>query len=339
MRLGLRVVSTASVDDLDAAEWDAVVASAGAPAFYSTTYLGAYEREPLSDVAATSYLQVREGDRLVAAVPLYLMPRPDPLGLLRTGFPVADGEAALLSHNWHCYDGTLVTARAGPEVVGAVLDGMRSEAARLGARWYGFVNVTRGGPTAAALTAAGLPLVHFEDRYATDLSGLSDLDGYLERLAPAYRQNVRRRRRRAADAGVGLHVGTTGDVDLAEVAALCRATAGGFGNSSFYPAGVFERFLLRLAPVTQVIEARHRGRLIGVCVCLVDEGRLHTWIGGYDHDGAGRNVSPYTVCFAEAVVLALRLGRPVLEGGRRNADYKRRYGLLPRPLDGCLLAV
>lgn len=337
--MALRVTTADSIGDVDPVEWDAVVAAAGAPAFYSSTYLAAYEREPLSDVATTRYLLGRDADRLVAAVPLYLMPRPDPLGMLTPGFPVAAGESALLSHNWHCYDGTLVTAGpARPELVAAVLDGMRAEAIRLGASWYGFVNVTRGSTTSAALAAAGLPLRHLEDRFATDLSGLSDLDGYLARLDPRYRQNVRRRRRRADEAGVELSVGTTGDIDLAEAAGLCRATAAGFGNRDFYPAGVFERFLLLLAPVTRVIEARYRGRLIGVCICLLDEGRLHTWIGGYDHDGAGHNVSPYTVCFAEAVSLALELHRPVLEGGRRNADYKRRYGLLPRPLDACLLA-
>jgi predicted N-acyltransferase len=337
--MAISVTIADGIDEVDSAEWDAVVGSAGAPAFYSSTYLAAYEREPLSDVATTRYLLGRDGDRLVAAVPLYLMPRPDPLGMLRPKFPVAEGEAALLSHNWHCYDGTLVTDGAPrPELVAAILDGMRAEAGRLGAAWYGFVNVTRGGATSAALAAAGLPLRHLEDRYATDLAGLSDLDGYLARLDPRYRQNVRRRRRRARDAGVELSVGTTGDVDLAEAAALCRATAAGFDNRDFYPAGVFERFLLLLAPVTRVIEARHRGRLIGVCICLLDSDRLHTWIGGYDHDGAGHNVSPYTVCFAEAVSLALALGRPVLEGGRRNAHYKRRYGLLPRQLDACLLA-
>jgi predicted N-acyltransferase len=337
--MAISVTSAESISAVDAAEWDAVVAAAGAPAFYSSTFLAAYEREPLSAVDAVRYLLARDGGRLVAAVPLYLMARPDPLGKLRPGYPVADGDAALLSASWHCYDGTLVAAGGpGPEVVTAVLAGMRAEAERLGARWYGFVNVARDTATSAALTAAGVPRRHLEDRFATDLSGLSDLDGYLARLAPRYRQNVRRRRRRADDAGLELTVGTTGDIDVAEAAALCRSTAGGFDNSAFYPAGVFERFLTLLAPVTLVIEARHRGRLIGVCICLLDAGRLHTWIGGYDHDGAGSNVSPYTVVFAEAVSIALRLHRPVLEGGRRNPDYKLRHGLVPRPLDACLLA-
>jgi predicted N-acyltransferase len=271
-------------------------------------------------------------------VPLYLMPRPDPLGKLAAAFPVGPAEPALLSASWHCYDGTLVAPELSGDLVAAVLDGMKAAAVTLGARWFGFVNVERGGPTSAALAAAGLPLAFLEDRYATDLSGVDDLDGWLARLGPRYRQNVRRRRRRAADAGLTLTVGTTGDVDVAEAAALCRATAGGFDNSSFYPAGVFERFLARLAPVTRVIEARHGGRLVGVCVCLLDAGRLHTWIGGYDHAGAGANVSPYTVVFAEAVELALALGRPVLEGGRRNEAYKLRYGLSPRRLDACLVA-
>jgi hypothetical protein len=41
--------------------------------------------------------------------------------------------------------------------------------------------------------------------------------------------------------------------------------------------------------------------------------------------------------FVESVRVAFERGVEVLEGGRRNADYKLRYGLRRQPLDGYLL--
>jgi predicted N-acyltransferase len=169
-----------------------------------------------------------------------------------------------------------------------------------------------------------------------DLAGVSDVDGYLARIPKVYRHNLRRHARRAAEAGVVIEVRPVAEVDVAEVAELCRRTADRFGNRAFYPPGRFERFVQLVGPLGWVIEERQRGRLIGTSICLVDSGRLHWWVGGYDFEVDG-SFSPYGLCFLKAVELALQLGCPVLEGGRRSDQYKRRHGLSVRHLDACLV--
>jgi hypothetical protein len=336
--------SVAMVDGLAGGgpeEWDELVRATGAPAFYTSTYLQAYQQEPIAPLEAIRYLVARVDGRPVMLAPLYLYRQADPLGRLSRVYPIGQDEPALLSHVWHCYDSRVVadfTAANGhrtgwlTEVVAAI----QAEARRLGARWCGFVNVEQATPTHHALTAAGLPAHHIEDRYTAELAGVPDLAGYLARVPPRHRHNLRRHLRRAAEAGVEVAVRPVAAVDLHEVAALCRHTADRFDNRAFYPDGTFERFIGMLGPVAQIIEARQQGRLIGVGICLLDGDRLHAVTGGYDYEVDG-NFSPYAVCFAESIELALRLRRGVLEGGRRNERFKLRHGLTVRRLDACLV--
>jgi predicted N-acyltransferase len=326
--------------DIDPAEWDGVVAAAGAPVFYSHAYLAAYERDPLGRIEGFAYLLVRRrrGGSVVAVAPLYYQQYPDPLGCLYAAYPEAAGSPALLTHVWHCYDGQLASAVGPGPVLAAVLKGMRKVGSQFGARWCGLVNVERGGATAQALRAAGQPMRHLMDRFVADLDGLTDLDSYLARLGERARANLRRNARRAAEAGALARVRPVGDVDLDEIAALCERTAARFGNTGFYPAGRFGRFVTALVPSVRVIEVRQVTRLVAVGVCLTDSVRFHTWTCGVDYAVDGR-FSPYAVLFAESVALALQLRRPILEGGRSNAEFKERHGLRARPLDAVLVAV
>lgn len=369
------------VSDIDPDEWDSVITAAGAPIFYSHAYLRAYERDPLSDVEGHAYLVVRprgtgsSSARPVAVLPLYLQPRPDPLGCLGAAYPSLNGDPALLSHVWHCYDTHLPTAlhpadpppppaeatdqadQAGPAedtqdsqgaqggwgeqatvagLVSSVLDAMRRVSRRLGVAHCGLVNIARGSATSRALHAAGLPLRHIMDRFVVDLRGVATFQDYLARLPRPPRANLARNARRAAEAGVVTTVLPPEQANLDEVAALCERTAARFGNAGFYPAQTFSGFVTGLGEAAHVLEIRQHGRLVAAGVCLVDSQRFHTWTCGVDYDVDG-NFSPYGVLFTEAVSLAIRLRLPVLEGGRSNAVFKQRHGLAVRHLDACLV--
>jgi predicted N-acyltransferase len=336
---GYSVEVSDRVAELDPADWDGVVTAAGAPVFYTHAYLAAYERDPLAAVDAHAYLVVhrRGAGTPVAVLPLYLQRRPDPLACLAPAYPELAGHPALLTHVWHCYDTHLPTTAAdAAPLVGAVLAAMRRVARRLGAPYCGLVNVARGSPTGRALRAAGQPLRHVMDRFAADLRGMDGFEGYLARLGPRARANLRRNARRAAEAGVVTTVVPPDRADLDEVAALCGRTAARFGNTGFYPARTFGRFVRGLGGAAHVLQVRQHGRLVAAGVCLVDSQRFHTWTCGVDYDVEG-NFSPYAVLFAESVALALRLGRPVLEGGRSNAVFKQRHGLSVRHLEACVV--
>lgn len=324
-------------DDLHAITpigWDKMVAAAGAPIFYDSRYLTAYQQFPLGPIARFGYLAVTEpgADLPVAVVPLTLHLAADPFGRLRGTYPGIECEPALLSHVWHCYDTQIVGGAGRPEVAEAIVAALADLAMAWQARWYGFVNVERGSATANALTAAGLGGVPLIDRFGTDLTGLTDLGDYLKRLAVRPRANITRMVRRAADNDMTTTVCAAHECDLDEVAELCGRTAARFGNTGFYPREAFAGFVTELGPLAHILAVRQRDRLVAVGVCLTDDRRFHTWTCGVDYAVTG-NASPYAVLFAESMSLAIRLGLPVFEGGRSNEVFKTRHGLAVRHLD------
>jgi Acetyltransferase (GNAT) domain len=316
------------------AGWDDAVAAGNAPIFYRSRYLAAYHDFPLAELDRSAYLVVRaaRGEPPLAVVPVALHTSPDPLGVLRSAHPGIENGRALLSHVWHCYDTRIAGGNERADVTEAVLAAMSDLAGDWQAGWLGFVDVERGSPTAAVLTAAGLPGTHLIDRFSADLTGLTTLEGYLARIGRRGRANLVRNARRAADFQMTADVVGGEQADLAEVAELCARTAARFGNPEFYPEKTFAGFVGALGADVQVVRIRQLGRLVAVGVCLTDERRFHTWTCGVDYEVTG-NASPYALLFAESVATAIRLRLPVFEGGRSNDVFKRRHGLTARPLD------
>ncbi|MFY1636205.1 GNAT family N-acetyltransferase [Solwaraspora sp. WMMB335] len=315
------------------AGWDEVAGDGDTPIFYQDGYLSAYHDAPLAPLEQLGYLVAREpAGRPLAVLPVALHRFADPIGGLRRLHPGIERDPALLSHVWHCYDTRLLGAAGRADVVTELLDTLRRLARSWRARWYGLVNVEHESATAIALTAAGLTGGHLVDRFTTDLTGLTSFDDYLARLAPRPRANLRRNERRAADSGFVCAVDPPTAVDLTEIADLCDRTAARFGNAGFYPAQTFTRFVTALGSAAHVLRIRQGGRLVAAGVCLTDQQRFHTWTCGVDYHVDG-NASPYAALFAESVRLAIRLGRPILEGGRSNDVFKRRHGLTARRLD------
>jgi hypothetical protein len=323
--------------DLAAIGWDEVVDSAGAPVFYKSAYLEAYHRFPLAPIERFGYVVINESpaELPVAVLPVALHTQADPLGWLRGTHPGIEGERALLSHVWHCYDTQLVRRAERPDIAVALVAAQRALAEAWRAPWFGFVNVERGTRSSAALTSTGLAGQHLMDRFVADLSGVSDLNDYLSRLGSRARANLTRNARRAAETGITTTVTLASDSNLDEVAELCARTTARLGSAHFYPVSTFVRFVSALSESAFVLAVRQSGRLVATGVCLTDELRFHTWACGVDYDVTG-NASPYAVLFAQSVELAIKLGATVFEGGRANHVFKVRHGLSVRHLDAYL---
>lgn len=331
MRENVEVGIFTSIEALDDAEWDGVVAASGAPVFYQSRYLRAYESFPLTPVKLFRYFVVRERGRAVAVLPVSLIDGLDPLGQLRARYPLTGQEPGLLSHVWHCYDAWL----PGAPHLEAVVDAMRELAGELGAAWYGFVNVAHGSPLRESLIELGFPAEHIEDRFRLDLRGVTD---HTAPATPRGRANLRRNRRRAAEAGVSYTVRPAGTANLAEIGRLCAMTAAKHGSSGFYPPELFAGFVTALGDLAQAVEVRQGERLIAAGVCLRDRHRFHAWACGVDYRVDGR-FSPYPLLHAATVEQAMCEGRTLFEGGRGNAAFKLKHGLLRLGLDACLLEV
>ena len=310
------------------AVWDEAVRASGAPVFYERAYLEAYEDAPLAPVERCAYL-VATSDGAAAVLPVFVVAAMDPIGALASAFPDAPSGRGLVTPGWHCYDGRIPATSPDAELAAPLVEALGELAREAGVQWGALVNFTDG----AALGGAKATI---DERFLLDLGRFEGAEEYVASLAPKVRQNVRRWRRRAEEAGATITVGRAADADLDGIVELAQRTAAKYGAGGFYRAGPFQRFVRALGDAAVAIEVRLGGRLLSGGVCLVDAERFHTWTCGVDYD-VSPPFSPYTLMFVESVRSAFERGLEVLEGGRRNAPYKVRYGLRRQPLDGYLL--
>ena len=322
--LSTRVVRT--VDDLHPAITDVVTAN-GANFNYGLEFLRAYERYPIQRVHAVYYVEIH-GDHgaPVAFAPCYV--QGDPLGALG----LRDGELALLSHVWHCSDSRLVTAEeTTPQLARRMVAAMAEVARSARLRRFGFINVEVGSPTALALEAIGLTGSLVDTRYWLDLAGCGDEAGYLARLRRSSRMEYRRHRNRARDAGVVItHRPARAEEDR-ERLGLFEVAMERVGSAGYYSAEKIANFL-RETPSARIIELTQGERLLAMSINFVDATRIHAWACGWVRD-RGMPFSPYYVVWSEIVRLGFQVGVPRLEGGRRNGDFKIRFGMIPQPLN------
>ena len=328
--------------EVDAREWDGVVARSRAPVFYRTAFLDAYERSGLGGAKASVYLVLRDRGtgEAEAVLPLYLLPEADPLGLVPAeGVPAPAGPRApaLLSHCWHCYDTQLPGAAAAGAALDAVDEQLRCLARELGAELFGFVDVGASNPLGAALAARGYRQSHIQTRYQLRLDGFAGMQAYLASLSRNARKTLLRDQRRAAGQGVrAVHLEPV-EPWLGAAVELCRRSAAKFGNQHYYPAAGLAEFLRLARPFTSLIGIERDGVLIAVSISLVDGDRFHTWAGGADYESV-EGFSPNWVLVHEEIAEAIDRGAALLEGGRGNGSFKLRLGMTPEPVHAYLAA-
>jgi predicted N-acyltransferase len=317
-----------SVDDVGSDAWSALYRASRAPVFYSYDFLRSVERAPLSTPSRAGYLLAHDrGNRLVAALPLYLQETRDPFGAADAG-PVR----ALLSHVWHCYDTVLPSAvPLTTDLVGRFWDATEDLAARSGAGLWGLVNVAMSGPLADGLAAAGVALEPTVARYRLPIEGrLTSVEEHLATIGRSSRRTLRRYRRQARDAGAVITVEEGRSVLDRAVLDLCLATADKHAPG-YYPPDALAALIEALGPNCRIIRVELDGVLLAASICLVDSGRLHAWAGGCRYP-AELKWSPQYVLFAAELEAGFAIGLPTLECGRRNDEFKTRYGLQPLPL-------
>ncbi len=328
----MRVCTYGSIEEADPVRWDELVVGCGAPVFYRSAFLRAFERFPLHGVRSHVYITGEdEHGTLVFAMPVYVIRGVDPMRVLHDHFPAFGDETVLVNHVWHCYDTWIPMRRLDPDIVGAVLWTMEALAADLGASLWGFTNVDGTGALARALTAAGMTGIQVDERFLADVSAIPDIDHYLATLDHPVRSNLRRYTRIAQRAGVVAGIADVEHADLEGFVALARAGAAKYGNADYYRPGVFEGFLRDLGGHVRVFEQRLGDRLIGSTVLLVDEKTLHWWVAGNDYSAVPQ-ISPFYLACLAAINEALITGKPRVEAGRRNPRFKTRHGLRPRPV-------
>ncbi|MFJ9855524.1 GNAT family N-acetyltransferase [Streptomyces sp. NPDC101150] len=325
-----------------ASGWDEAVTAA--PVFYHRSFLQAFEDAPLHPVLRHAYLSAPPGDTRPEcdgagiAVPVTLQQGVDPMNVLADRIPAARRHPVLLTHVWHCYETTLPGTDADLDATAAVTGTLRELAQQWNAGHFGFVNVPAHSRTAAALERLGMTPIPVETGHGLGLDPLHCLDDYLATLARKPRQNLTRVLRRAHEAGVTTEVLPPEKADLDGFVELARRTAAKYGNADYYRPGIFQTFVRALGTSARVIELRRSGHLIASAITLLDQHRYHFWSVGVNY-AATPGFSPFYAAFAAVMDDAISSGRSRLELGRRNPDFKRRYGMRPTALVAYIAAV
>ncbi|MDI5967843.1 GNAT family N-acetyltransferase [Streptomyces sp. SL13] len=332
----------AAFREVDAEAWTDVTTRSAAPVQYAPAYLRSYEAAPLSPFLEVRYLTAAQDGRATAVLPCYLQERPDPYGALRSaGLPVGDGPA-LLGHNWYCYD-TRVPMLAGTparrdRVLHRMLDTLADTARADGASTAGLVNVTEDDPVLQVARDKGWSTAPMVTRFQLPIAGVADYEGYLERLGARTRGTIRRYLRRAADAGATTVVEPPTPDVLKTVCQLTRLTAAKHGSDDMYPEGPFVDFVMGLGDRALVVRVDQGPETLAGAVVLLDDERLHMWVGGTPYATVD-SYSPNYLLWATEIRTAIDLGKVLVEGGRANQPMKRRHGMNPLPLWACVTPV
>lgn len=313
-----------SLDSIEPRQWDALVRAADAPVFSSYPFLASQESAPLSSPSQAVYLLGHDhSGELVAALPLYLQQTRDPFST----DPDAGSVRALLGHVWHCYDTVLLSRDPVDEsLVKQFWTELERLAATFEAELWGLVNVALDGPLAAHLGSIGVSVEETVPRYRLPLAeGPRSLDGHLATIGRASRRTLRQYWRRAERAGVSVTIREGREVIDDAVLDLCLATANKHAPG-YYPPGRLAALIERLGPNCRIIRVELGGELLAASVCMLDHSRMHAWAGGCLYPPE-LNWSPQYVLFAAELQAGIDSGRSVLECGRRNDEFKTRYGL------------
>lgn len=314
---------TATADELGP-DWDALVTRLDAPLFNTRAFLRAYEHDPIQPISAPHYLEVRRHGELLAAAATYL--QGDPLSLLG----LCEGEQALLSPMWHSPDSRLLAADG--DALGALCGSFAARAAELGARQWGFINLSSDNPMLGILERHGFRRQALVPRWTLRRRDAPDPDSYLAGMTNRVRRDYQRQLRRYREgAHVRLHGGNyEGLLPLLELLAISATRT---GSPKYYNPPRMASFLRELDGPVRVLEVRENGgEPLAVAVCFVEERRLQAWAAGYVRGRADLHFSPYYALWWEIVSLMWSTGAESMQAGRLNETFKRKVLLTPQNL-------
>jgi hypothetical protein len=318
------LVVTDRLADLGPVAWQQLVERSAAPVFYQWNFLRSIEKLPLTAGSRPYYLAMRDpSGQLSAATVVHAQRAVNPFGNAD-----AAAEPMLVGHLWHCYDSRILSA--GPitdEVLASFAAGLDRLADELGMHSRGLHNLDQDGPLAAVLGSARLTTGAVRYRLIPEPG--DSLAGHLQTVGRSSRRTLHKYRQRASAAGVRITAEPPGP-ELDEVLGLCRATAAKHAPG-YYPPDALGRLLESLGEDCRILKVELDGRLLACSICLLDRTTAHYWAGGASYPDE-LNWSPQYVLFAAELEHGFASGRRVLEFGRRNDEFKTRYGLQPRQL-------
>lgn len=319
---GTRVTVHPEIPDTRA--WDAVVKASGAPVFYQSAILAAYQRHPFQPTFDSRYLMGWREGRPAAVMPLYLIPARDPFcGGVQ--YP----QTWAISHFWHCYDSRLAVVPGAEGLVGELWSVAGYQALAWEADRFGVINASAAGRASALLSRTGAEMIPRNQRYQIDLRDVSGFAAYLATLPRPVRQDARRQIRRSDRFGVSAHVHQP-PFDRALIGRVCELlelTAAEY-NPGYYETAAMAYLLAHGGSTLRLPVLMAGSDVIAASVSFLDRPVLHNWAVGVA-PGVREHFSPYLSLLALTVDYAIRARCAVIELGRTNAEWKQRIGARP----------
>ena len=287
------------------------------------------------------HLLVYQGDQLLAAAPAYL--KLHSWGEFVFDFAWADAYAR---HGLDYYPKLVVAAPLTPVTGPRILvrdenQRPQAEAALAAAalelcRRLGLSSVHWLFPEAGLahrLQAAGWGL-RMGCQYHWQNPGYRDFDDFLDGFSSKKRKNIRRERRRVAEAGVEMAVHEGPDVSPELWSAMHRFYRDTFlahGNPPVMSEAFFRELGERLASKVVVVEARRHGRPIAGALCLQDAAALYGRYWGCDQELDGLH---FETCYYQGIEHCIARGLGRFEPGAQGR-HKIPRGFLPTPTYSC----
>ena len=331
-----------SLADIDPAAWDALI-GADQP-FLSHAFLAGLESHGCigpGEGWIPRHLTLHEGARLVAATPAYL--KLHSWGEFVFDFAWADAYA----HHGVRYYPKLVAAVpltpvSGPRVLvadesmreraeAAMADGSIELCRRLGLSSVHWLFPDAG--LAHRLEARGWAL-RLGCQYHWHNRGYRDFQDFLDDLSAKKRKNIRRERRRVAEAGVALTVRCGAEISGELWSAMHRFYENTFyahGNPPLMSEALFRELGERLGEQMVVVEARRHGRIVAGALCLQDHGALYGRYWGCDEELDGLH---FETCYYQGIEHCIATGRGRFEPGAQGR-HKIPRGFLPTATYSC----
>jgi len=328
--------SCASIDELDAGEWNALTASAHP--FARHEFLAALEHTGCIGPGTgwqPRYLVIRDAQGLAAATAAYV--KTHSYGEFVFDFAWAQAYERLgqryypkltVATPFTPATGPRLLVRPGldqPALAARLLAALEREAAAQGLS--GVHALFLDAPARAACAAHGW-LLRRDCQFHWSNRGYASFDDYLETFTAEKRKKARRERRRVADAGVRFETRLGGELDAAlleRIYALHRDTFLRHGHEPYLTPGFFREVAGRLPQSLMVKLAMHGRSVVAAAIFFCSPQTLY---GRYWGAAADYHSLHFEACYHQGIEFCIERGIARFEPGTQG-EHKVSRGFEP----------
>jgi len=313
--------------------WDGVVQHSSAPIFYRWEWLHAFESATVERIVAHRYFAIQDRNSFITVLPAYCVQ----FSPFWHGYEIDANQESVFSGSWvaapslYAFSGG-IPSRGGYDpdhVAGMILHEALRFAEDTRSQALGFLNVPEGAPLLDNLAKRADQVVFLDVNYVLPLHG--DFKSYLHSLPKRVRDDLKRRRRRAAEQGLVCRIlkGKEGNVDFTRFHALAIEPTEKYGVPPLYDLPTLEA--LASLPCASFLISLKENDLLGGFLVFEDEAAIYVWCAAIDYSRI-KEFSTYVSLMYEIISYAYESGKQRIEFGRGNYAFKRKHGFQGIPL-------